>query len=286
MKFFFPLLFFALPLWAQEEREAKIMELEGEVLIFYQGSKDWAGAETDSPLEAGDRIKTGPDSRTELSLDGEVLFDLGENSELVLNGLALSRSSLALKAGFLLGKIQAALSKDRVLEVRTVNAVCAVRGTELAVSLDPETSATEVGVFEGKVHVAGLDDSGKRTGEVLLGPEQETEIRPGRRPIAPRRLKSFVRHRERMKRVRGRLAAVRKDWRGLPPEKRKELRQKFLERHRERIEKRRRQGKGRFIEKREDFLEKKRDRVRERLGVPTQQRKKQRKPGERLRNQR
>ena len=65
----------------------------------------------------------------------------------------------------------------------------------------------------------------------------ETEVRGGRKELRRRKLEKFARGTARIKRLRARRVELRRRWRSLPPQARKELRIKALARHRAALEK-------------------------------------------------
>ncbi len=241
------LLALSLPLAAQEGSwDARVSAVEGEVEIFSEGAQEGAAAEADMPLEDGDRLVTGPESRAELALDAESLIELGPDSEFIVGSLDPRDSWFTLRLGLLSAKLRRLLSDSR-LRVRTQGAVAALRGTEFSVETSgPEDTA--VAVFdEGEVSVSSAGE--EADSRVTLGANQETEVLRGRRPLPPRALRRMARMRERLKHIRSRRETLRKRWKALPPEKRRELRERMLQKRegrRERLQERGRQGRERL----------------------------------------
>jgi len=206
--------------------DARLGAVSGDVTIVSADGSPEVSGEADMPLEEGDRVVVGESGSAEIALDGGSLITIREGSDFKLEKTAKAESSFFLAAGSLLAKIQK-LGAQR-LRVRTPTAVCAVRGTEFGVEIAGEES--HVGVFdEGKVDVTG--DAGG-TPELLIS-NQETTVKKGLAPARPEQLRRFVSHRARMRGQGRRLAAIKAKWKALPPDERRELRKKIMERMRE-----------------------------------------------------
>ncbi|MFA6029517.1 MAG: FecR domain-containing protein [Elusimicrobiota bacterium] len=220
--------------------DARLTKSEGEVVVYPAGAEESSEPETDMPLDAGDRIETGADGRAEVALDSESLVEIGPKSVFTVESLDEKESWLSLKLGSLTAKLKK-LAAGRSLRVRTPSAVAAVRGTEFAVDV-PEEGETRVGVFdEGRVEVSG------EQGSTELSANQETQVLRGRAPGRPAALKRFKKLRARIVRLRERRETVRKAWKALPVERRRELRRSFMERRAGKLQERR----ERLQEKRE-----------------------------------
>lgn len=209
--------------------DARITAVAGEVVVHPVGGDEVSGA-ADMPLEEGDRITTSAGSTAEISLDGGSLITLGANSDFVLENTRRSASMFSLSLGSLLAKIEKL--GTRSLAVHSPTAVAAVRGTEFGVEVDGEKS--HVGVFdEGRVEVQS-----QAGGAEVLTPNQETSVARGQAP-----LKRFAARRALMRAHVRRLAAVRRNWKAMPPAQRREARAKALKRlRRRRLQTRERQG--------------------------------------------
>ncbi|MFA6092584.1 MAG: FecR domain-containing protein [Elusimicrobiota bacterium] len=234
------LLAFGLPaasgLGAQESSwDARLTQVEGEVTVYSQDEKDGLPGQTEMPLESGDRIVIGANSRAELALDDQSIVELGPRSTFTLESLREDETRFFLELGSLSAKIRSLLS-GRVLRVRTPTAVAAVRGTEFAV--ESEEGRTHVGVFdEGRVSVSGTDD-----GEAVeLSSNQETQVLRGRAPARAAAMRRLLRMRANIGRLRARRETLRRTWKALPQAERLRLRRALLEKRRATL----REGPGR-----------------------------------------
>lgn len=225
----------AVPLRAQEESwDARLGAVSGDVTVVAADGSPDASGEDGMPLEEGDRVVVAEGGSAEVALDGGSLITVREKSEFKLEKTAKGDSSFFLAVGSLLAKIQK-LGNQR-LRVRTPTAVAAVRGTEFGVEAGEETY---VGVFdEGKVEVSG--EAGG-TPELLIA-NQETSVKKGAAPVHAAQLRRFVAHRALMRGHGRRLSAIKAKWKALPPDQRREMRRKFIERARE--------NRRKFLEKR------------------------------------
>ncbi|MBI2387710.1 MAG: FecR domain-containing protein [Elusimicrobia bacterium] len=238
----------AVPLRAQEEKwDARLGAVSGDVTIVAADGSPDASGEAGMPLEEGDRVVVADGASAEVALDGGSLITVRENSDFKIEQAAKGDSTFFLSVGSLLAKIQK-LGSQR-LRVRTPTAVAAVRGTEFGVEAGDETY---VGVFdEGKVEVTG--DAGGPP-ELLIA-NQETSVKKGAAPVHAIQLQRFAAHRALMRGHGRRLAAIKAKWKALPPEQRREMRKKTMERMRE--------NRRKFIEKRAAMKQKVEDKRRQ-----------------------
>lgn len=215
------------PLLAQDGSwDARLGAVSGDVTIVPADGSPEVSGEAGMPLEEGDRVVVGDDGAAEVALDGTSLLAVRAKSELKLEKTAKGDSTFFLAIGSLLAKIEKL--GTRSLRVRTPTAVAAVRGTEFGVETDGE--ASHVGVFDdGKVEVAG-EAGGKPE---LLRANQETSVLKGAGPGHAVQLQRFVARRAQMRGQGRRLAALKAKWKSLPPEERRVLRLKAIERMRE-----------------------------------------------------
>lgn len=252
-----------------QEWDARIVSVSGSVTLLEQGGDaEGSPAAADTPLQEGDRIRTGEDGSAEISLEGSSVIKLGPDSDFKLSNAHRAQTLFDLAGGTFLAKIQKLLSSQS-LQVRTPTAVAAVRGTEFGVEV-PSADESHVGVFdEGKVEVKGPGGS-----ETLIG-NQETRVAKDGKPLTPYQLKRFIRHRAAVRGFKRRLAALRKGWKALPPEERRRRRKELLEQMRERRKKRleklherkeRREERGERHKKEVEKMEEFRRRIRQRKG--------------------
>ncbi|MFA6319164.1 MAG: FecR domain-containing protein [Elusimicrobiota bacterium] len=235
------------PAFGQEDRwEARLTDVKGAVTVYAPGGDpEGLPAEKDMPLDENDRVKTGVDGYAELAFEGESVVVLKANSQLTVAASRKGGSEIGLAFGSLLAKIGAALGAGG-FRVRTPTAVCAVRGTEFGVEVagEAEGSETAVGVFdEGKVEVAGPSGDVPET----LMSNQETVVRQGSRPLAPYVLKRLMKHRKLVRGLGKRAQQIKKRWSSLPAEKRAELRQRWMERSREKLKQSREKAQQRKV---------------------------------------
>jgi hypothetical protein len=242
--------------------DARLTAVAGEVVVHPAGGGDEVAGEADMPLEEGDRVTTSAGATAEISLDGESLISLRENSDFTLENTQKSASIFSLSSGSLLAKIEKLGSRS--MSVRSPTAVAAVRGTEFGVDVENESS--HVGVFdEGRVEV-----SGAAGGSQVLTPNQETSVPRGQAPARAVPLQRFAARRALMRAHIRRLSVVRRNWRAMPPAERREARARALKRLRlRRLNRLRRMRQGQTPENRQ--------RRRGRMSQPRRRRKPNRK---------
>ncbi|MBU2573684.1 MAG: FecR family protein [Elusimicrobia bacterium] len=238
MKNFIPilpaaLLAFQLSAAGAQDYDARLSSLTGTVDVLAAGETDsWREAEEEMPLSAKDKVRAGESSSAEITLDGGGVIRLGAGSVVEISSLDSASSSFFLRMGSLVAKIKKELLKRGArLQVRTPAAVAAIRGTEFGVEHDRENNETTAGVFdEGSLSVASLGKDGKTVAEEVVGKGSEVRLRAGARTFKPVAMRRLLRHRKALKAARVRLGLLRKSWKRLDPEKRRELRKRFLAR--------------------------------------------------------
>ncbi|MBI4801620.1 MAG: FecR domain-containing protein [Elusimicrobia bacterium] len=216
-----------------EDYDAGLSSFTGTVDVLAQGETDsWRAAESEMPLSAGDKVRAGESSSAEITLDGGGVIRLGADSVVDISSLESRSSSFFLRLGSLVAKIQRELlERAERLEVRTPSAVCSVRGTEFGVEHDRESGETVAGVFdEGSLSVASADKDGRTVAEEVVEKGSEVRLRAGARKFKPGAMRRLLRHRKTLEAIRGRLEILRRNWKRSTPEKRRELRKRFLAR--------------------------------------------------------
>ena len=226
------ILLLSVPVFADDTaRDVRLIAVSGEVTVYQAGATEGTAASADLPLDDGDRVVTGPGSAAELGLDDGSVVSLDERTDFTLRSEKRSDTVLEILTGGLVAKIKK-LTAVEGLRIKSPTAVASVRGTELGVEV-VEKGETHVGVFdEGRVEVSG--DAGEKQ---TLSPNQETRVIRGGSPARPAALKRFLKRRAFVRgRLRQRTGWLAQHWKKLSPDKRKELRQKLLERREQREE--------------------------------------------------
>jgi len=150
--------------------------------------KTWEKGHLDMKIQAGDRVKTGKDSRCEVTLADQTIVRMDENSvqrfEKIEDSTETKTKEVFLSVGKLWLNARRIISKDESFKVRTNKAVCAIRGTVF--SVEERNTYTQIRVLKGEVTswstiFEGRSDSTKPTGEPAVtkpypvkGPEPVT----------------------------------------------------------------------------------------------------------------
>ena len=166
----------ALPAALSAAETACIYQLQGTVEVRKAGEKDWLKAVKGLPLQQGDSVRTARAAWCELLLKDGSFVRLDQESETSAEELKAGEEGRSFGFSFMKGRAVwlVAKLKGKLLSrftVRTPSAVCAVRGTEFAVSVSTD-GASQVGLFEGKV--------------ALSSGEAEQELQPGQEAAAAR----------------------------------------------------------------------------------------------------
>lgn len=164
--------------WAQGSAIGRISRAAGEVTI-QRGAGSLSGA-VDAAIEATDRLRTGADSRAEVTFSDNSVMTVGPESEVAIASFAPaveeSNAVLDLLSGIVRVTVNAATGWGR-FEVRTATAVASVRGTDYLVELGDKGSA--VFVSEGRVAVS----SRAGAGTVVIREGQGVDVTPEYTPL-------------------------------------------------------------------------------------------------------
>jgi ferric-dicitrate binding protein FerR (iron transport regulator) len=152
-----------------------VLRLTGTVEVLRSGGA--MALASGSPLQTGDRIRTGADSRVQIELEGGVVLTLGAASELLVPMQAARSIDIV---DLLLGIVRAALPEGAGsgFLVRGRTAIASVRSTEWIVETSNESTA--VFSIEGDVQVVGTG------GSVTLQPGEGTDVPAASAPTAPK----------------------------------------------------------------------------------------------------
>ena len=116
---------------------------------------DWTRAKVRQPVFAGDKVRTKPKSRAEITLNGGGKVRIAENSELELSEASVTPMKKDFNANLSKGKVwvaaTAAFGEKKNVAVRTPTAVAAIRGTKYRANAGAAES--QVLVYEGKVDI-------------------------------------------------------------------------------------------------------------------------------------
>ena len=127
----------------------------GIVEVQSKGGNDWTRAKVRQPVFAGDKVRTKPKARAEITLNGGGKLRIGENSELELTSASVSPMAKDFNANLNQGSVwvaaKAAFGEKKNVSVRTPTAVAAIRGTKYRAKAGSNES--EVLVYEGKVDI-------------------------------------------------------------------------------------------------------------------------------------
>lgn len=143
-----------LPGVAAAQSGGKITSASGAVHVLPNGGSERLGRSGDA-VEAGARVRTGPDGQAEIVLDDGSRLQLRPNTSVMLSGhkrQAKQKSSVVLFFGRVWSKVTRSSSGETNYEVSTPNAVAGVRGTEFETAVG-EDGSVRVRVSEGKVAV-------------------------------------------------------------------------------------------------------------------------------------
>ncbi|OGS60234.1 MAG: hypothetical protein A3J79_10015 [Elusimicrobia bacterium RIFOXYB2_FULL_62_6] len=168
----------------EEYRAAKLASAAGLVLFRKRGSVDWRRAAADMALYRGDRLRTGPTGRAEISFTLEADTDTGltvlPGSLVVISPQPRSapEADIELHSGEIRGTHATVMTNSALVIPRTED-------TRFDASVDKDLN-TRVRVRKGSAAVR----AGGR--EVVVREDFAVEIRPGMPPSDPVRLEAAV----------------------------------------------------------------------------------------------
>jgi hypothetical protein len=130
----------------------------GDVQTRDSSSSNWTSAQLNQKLETGAELKTGAESRAELTLSNKSVIRIGENAHYKFEGITskqgTSKTDGSLFRGRLWANVKKLTGKQDEFRTRTPTAVAAVRGTVFRMDV-PGDSIAEIYVYEGAVEVGG-----------------------------------------------------------------------------------------------------------------------------------
>ena len=164
---------------AQTSKAGIVTTLQGTATVARSSAPDPAPLKFKDDVFVQDRITTGEESIARILLGGKAVVTIRERSNLTITETATS-STIEMTSG----KIALSVDKSRVkpgesVEIKTPNAVAAIRGTIIIAEVDPPTPAspdtsTRFTLLTGVVDVTRIDQTtGRLTGApVILKPLQ------------------------------------------------------------------------------------------------------------------
>lgn len=127
------------------------------------GKDDWQGVDEKTALQTQDRLRTGPFSRTELSIFPDISLRLDGNSELLLDALTDEGVAVRLIRGSMI--VDAAIFNQKNLPPIRIGGVSTVIGIvdDGNYRVDVTSKGEQLTVRKGKVSLSGRSVSGCRT---------------------------------------------------------------------------------------------------------------------------
>lgn len=141
------------PVEAPEFDEGLVTFFSGDVFILED--EEWWEVAIGDMLEKDDILKTEASSYCEIQFGDTAVVRVQENTEIVIRNVALTPGEANVNVGMNAGSVLAKVKKlggDESVKIQTQTAVCGVRGTEFAVTVD-EDQGTNLAVKEGAVAV-------------------------------------------------------------------------------------------------------------------------------------
>ena len=166
----------------------KVNYVFGEATLRRRAATESAQLVTETILNAGDRVTTGPDSAVSLLFADNSVLLIGENSEVVFDalssykGIGMLDTRIRLQRGRVENRITPLKRPESRYEIHTPAAVTVVRGTDFRISADAADALTRSEVTEGDVEVSAQGES------VRVNRGEGTLVEQGKPPAEPRKL--------------------------------------------------------------------------------------------------
>lgn len=160
---------------------------QGRAEIRKAGQAAWALAGSKTKIGNNDMLRTGANSRAQVSYDDGSEILLAPNSQILFNdaGSVGNRQMAARYATAFFGAIffvvREAMPKARLHRIYTPTAVLTIRGTRFGVTVDPNTGSTLVEVTSGTVMAKNI----LLPLEYYVESGQSTQILLNQAPLAP-----------------------------------------------------------------------------------------------------
>lgn len=160
------------------QSDVRILQIQGTAEVLTEGARKWVLTQTNQVLSAGDRLRTGPNSRVTLLWSDQSVVPFGALTELEIlpPDQPGSLSGLRLFQGLLSFFHRDQPGRIRVL---TRGAAASIRGTEFVMEVRETNGGEQVllAVIDGEVRLANAQ------GAVVLTNQEQAVIAPGQPPL-------------------------------------------------------------------------------------------------------
>ena len=151
-----PLIIFVIAASDGSDEIGKVTFPLGAVKINHGVSDEWSVAKLNSKVFSKDRIKTGAESRCEVTLIDGSIMRIGEKSDMSFENIKIKDKRLSGSAKLTVGAVWSNLQKlqksDKAVSIKTPTSVMAVRGTIFRTDAKDDSS-TSVLVYQGALDV-------------------------------------------------------------------------------------------------------------------------------------
>lgn len=147
---------------------ASVSRFSGKVEMLPGGRGNrWQPVKRGTILRLSDHLRTAPDARArlvfrdryQLGNAGPSVVNIGSNTEIVMEQFAVSLNDPPKRTG-VIGLVRGALRAftknwgfKSALQIRTGTSLCGIRGTEVAISYDPDSNVAEYALDHGDAYI-------------------------------------------------------------------------------------------------------------------------------------
>ncbi len=172
------------PATDRHSRVAKLEEIKGTVWIKQAGGALAYRAYNGTSLHHGDYISTEVRSSAVLkTVDRKDEITISENSELYISNLSntfdVKNTSFVLWNGLVGASVSSLINSKDTFRIMTPTVMANVRGTNLAVSVDPVTGIPRMFVNSGLVQINGNGAASSSAASTMIYPGQQASVIPG-----------------------------------------------------------------------------------------------------------
>jgi hypothetical protein len=203
------------------QRDIRIERISGNVkVISAEGEEKDLKNNYQYPLESGDIIKTGYDGSAMIYIDNIAAMKLDRNSEFEITDNS-NEPVFSLNFGSLISKVEKFVKKKIQFKIKTIQAVCAIRGTEFAVEHSKLSGESIFAVFdEGELSIFPIDAEDDETKAIKLLKNSEVVFSNQTKNRRVTKISRMSRYRNNFMDIRKRFLSHKKNWKRFTNEQR------------------------------------------------------------------
>ena len=201
-------------------RDIRIERISGSVKIVSDEGENTLTDNYQYPLESGDLIKTGYDGSAIVYIDNLAAIKIERNSEFEITD-NYDEPVFTLNLGSLVAKVEKAVKKKFQFKIKTLQAVCAVRGTEFAIEQSKFSGESIFAVFdEGEIYIFPAEAEDDESKMIKLSKNSEVIFSPQSKNRRVTKISKMLRYKNNLADVKKRILTHKKLWKRFSDEQR------------------------------------------------------------------